>query len=268
VELPHCRAELVSADGRPKPRAVLYLHGGAFLACGLNTHRSLVARLSQDADAVVLNVGYRMLPRHAVTDAVTDCVDALKWLFRQGYPPSSVVVAGDSAGGLLAFMLTLNMIDRGAPTPAGIATVSPLTDLGSSRRLTHPNARRCSMFGSDALPIFAKYVEQCHRRLRAGGPHLAMVPPVDADLSRMPPVAIHAGADELLLHDAELMAQRLQTAGVRCDLHVWRGQIHDFPLAADILPEGRRAIRYLGDFINEVTVPRMSVTTSTSPPAA
>jgi acetyl esterase/lipase len=49
------------------------------------------------------------------------------------------------------------------------------------------------------------------------------------------------------------MAERLQYSGVRCDLHLWDGQIHDFPLAADILPEGRRAIRYIGDFIREVT---------------
>jgi acetyl esterase/lipase len=69
----------------------------------------------------------------------------------------------------------------------------------------------------------------------------------------LPPVTIHASSDELLLPDAELMAERLQISGVRCDLHLWDGQIHDFPLAADVLPEGRRAIRYLGDFIKEVT---------------
>lgn len=244
------------------------MHGGAFLACGLNTHRSLVARLSRAADAVVLNVGYRMLPRHRVTDAVADCLDGWRWLRRRGYPADSIVVAGDSAGGLLAFLATLQLIERGAAAPAGIATVSPLTDLGTPRRRTHRNARRCAMFASGVLPIFAKYVEQCHQRLDVGGVVRPLTPPVDADLTRLPPVTIHAGADELLLHDAELMAQRLQEAGVRCDLHVWRGQIHDFPLAADILPEGRRAIRYLGDFVNEVTVARQRVATSTRPPAA
>jgi acetyl esterase/lipase len=268
VALPHCRAELVSADGVSGSRAVLYLHGGAFLAYGLNTHRSLVARLSRAADAVVLNVGYRMLPKHSVSNAVADCVDAWKWLRRQGYPPSSVVVAGDSAGGMLAFMLALNMIELGDQAPAGVATVSPLTDLDSSRRLAHPNARRCAMFGHGVLPIFAKYVEQCHQRLSAAGSPCALVPPVDADLSQMPPVTIHASADELLLHDAELMARRLHEDGVRCDLHVWQGQIHDFPLAADILPEDRRAIRNLGEFIREVTVPRRLHTTVTSHPAA
>jgi acetyl esterase/lipase len=76
---------------------------------------------------------------------------------------------------------------------------------------------------------------------------------VDADLTSLPPVTIHASSDELLLPDAELMANRLEASGVRCDLHLWDGRIHDFPLAADVLPEGKRAIRYIGDFVKEVT---------------
>jgi acetyl esterase/lipase len=255
VKLPHCRAELVSADGISGRRAILYLHGGAFLTGGLNTHRSLVTRLSRAADAVVLNVDYRMLPSHTVSEAVDDCIDGLRWLHRHGYPSKSVVVAGDSAGGFLAFMFTLSVIEHGGAVPAGIATVSPLADLSSARKLVHPNARRCSMFSSGVLPSFTKYVNQCHRRLAAAGSERGLIAPVDANLSHMPPVMIHASADELLLADAELMARRLEAAGVRCDLHVWQGQIHDFPLAADLLPEGRRAIEYLGDFVCEVTVP-------------
>lgn len=49
--------------------------------------------------------------------------------------------------------------------------------------------------------------------------------------------------------------RRLAAADVPCDLHLWDGQIHDFPLAADVLPEGRAAIRYIGDFVKEVTGP-------------
>jgi len=165
VTLPHCRAELVSANGISRSRAVLYMHGGALLTCGLNSHRSLVARLSQAADAVVLNVGYRKLPKQSVAEALADCVEALQWLRRQGYPPRSLVIGGDSAGGLLAFLLTLNMIEQGDCAPAGVATFSPLIDLTPTRSLTHPNARQCSMFSSGAIPKFAEYVDRCHKRL-------------------------------------------------------------------------------------------------------
>ncbi|MGH3562037.1 MAG: alpha/beta hydrolase fold domain-containing protein, partial [Mycobacterium sp.] len=72
VRLDNCRAEWVEAPTRSSARAILYLHGGAFLTCGLNTHRALVGRLSQAADAGALNVGYRMLPLHPISDAIDD----------------------------------------------------------------------------------------------------------------------------------------------------------------------------------------------------
>lgn len=240
LRLDHCVAERVQARGTSAQRAILYLHGGAFLTCGLNTHRSLVARLSRAADACVLNVEYRMLPSHRISDAIDDGLSGLRWLIRRGYDPGQIVIAGDSAGGYLAFMTTLAALQAGLPKPAGIAAVSPFTDPDPTTKMGHRNADRCAMFPCGALPAFTRHLAQ-------------VTSPVDADLSSLPPVTIHASSDELLLPDAEVMAERLEAAGVPCDLHLWDGQIHDFPLAADVLPEGRRAIRYIGDFVKQVT---------------
>lgn len=254
VRLDDCVAEWVRAPGASSARAVLYLHGGAFLTCGLNTHRSLVTRLSKTADACVLNVDYRMLPSYQISDAIDDGLSGLRWLRGRGYDAEKIVVAGDSAGGYLAFMTTRAAIRNHLGTPAGIATVSPLTDADPAAKLAHRNAGRCSMFTCGALSVFIRYLRQAQLRERQGRSSGEVISPVDADLSPWPPVSIHVSADELLFPDAQLMAQRLGAAGIRCDLHVWKGQIHDFPLAADVLPEGRRAIRYIGDFVKEVTV--------------
>lgn len=242
ARLSHCVAERIQAARTSAQQAILYLHGGAFLTCGLNTHRSLAARLSRAANACVLNVGYRMLPSHRMSDAIEDALSGLRWLLRHGYSPEQIVVAGDSAGGYLAFMTVLAAQHSEKVKPAGIAVISPFTDANPAAKLRHRNADRCAMFPCGALSVFSRYL----LRARAASP-------VDADLSSLPPVTIHASSDELLLPDAEIMAQRLDTAGVRCDLHLWDGQIHDFPLAADVLPEGRRAIRYIGEFVQQVT---------------
>lgn len=252
IRLENCAAEWVHASGVPAKRAILYLHGGAFLTCGLNTHRSLVTRLSKAADAGVLTVGYRKLPTHQIADAIEDGMNGLRWLEERGYDGDQIVVAGDSAGGYLAFMVTLAAMRTRFVRPAGIAAISPFTDADPARKLRHRNARRCSMFTRAALSMFARYLGEA-RLPHDGGATARIESPVDADLSSLPPVAIHASSDELLLPDAELMAERLQFSGVRCDLHLWDRQIHDFPIAADILPEGRRAIAYIGDFIKEVT---------------
>ncbi len=253
VRLGHCAAEWVCAPGVSAEWAILYLHGGAFLTCGLNTHRSLVARLSKAANAAVLNVGYRKLPSHQVTDAIDDGMEGLRWLRDRGFDGEQVVVAGDSAGGYLAFMTTLLAIDSEVMKPAGVATVSPFTDVDPARKLRHRNARKCSMFTRGALSMFARYLSEAQVLEDRGSSERRVASPVDADLSSLPPVTIHVSSDELLLPDAELMAERLEASRVRCDLHLWDGQIHDFPLAADVLPEGRRAIRYLGDFVKDVT---------------
>ncbi|HEX4559870.1 MAG TPA: alpha/beta hydrolase [Mycobacterium sp.] len=253
VRLEHCTAEWICARGASPARAILYLHGGAFLTCGLNTHRSVVCRLSKAADAGVLTVGYRKLPSHQIADAIEDSLSGLRWLQQRGYDDDQIVVAGDSAGGYLAFMTTLAAIRTHLATPAGIAAVSPFTDPDPTRKLEHRNARKCSMFTRGALSMFARYLGEVHLPAGRGSSSARVASPVDADLSSLPPVTIHASSDELLLPDAELMAKRLEATGIRCDLHLWEGQIHDFPLAADILPEGRRAIRYIGDFVKDVT---------------
>lgn len=256
IRLDGCAAEWVRAPGVSSDRAILYLHGGAFITCGLNTHRSMVTRLSKAADAGVLAVEYRKLPTHQIADAIEDGMSGLRWLLDRGYDGDQLVVAGDSAGGYLAFMTTLAAMRTDLVRPAAVAAISPFTDADPARKLAHRNARRCSMFTSGALSMFARYLGEVRvpaGRGTSGSSTHRVESPVDADLSDLPPVTIHASSDELLTPDAELMAERLQDSGVRCELHLWDGQIHDFPLAADVLPEGRQAIRYIGDFIKRIT---------------
>ncbi|OBI43891.1 esterase [Mycobacterium colombiense] len=257
IRLDNCAAEWVRAPGVSGERAILYLHGGAFLTCGLNTHRSMVTRLSKAADAPILAVAYRKLPAHQITDAIDDGISGLRWLQDRGYDGDQIVVAGDSAGGYLAFMTTLLAIQDGIMEPAGVAAVSPFTDVDPVRKLKHRNARKCSMFTRRAFSRFAQFLSNA--QVVDGEGDTTVASPVDADLSLLPPVIIHASSDELLLADAELMAKRLEASGIHCDLHLWDGQIHDFPLAADVLPEGRRAIKYLGDFVKDVTAVRAKV---------
>lgn len=250
VALPNCPAELIRAPGTSGRSAILYLHGGAFLTCGLNTHRALASRLSAAADAFVLNVGYRMLPACGLADATQDALAGLTWLRRRGFGAERTVIAGDSAGGYLAFGTALRSLADGMVPAAGLAAISPLIDLNPARKLVHRNISRCSMFTGSALSAFARCVRRSQCRPCDAEPP---IDPAVADLTGLPPVMIHVGADELLLADSELMAGRLADAHTSCELHVWNGQVHDFPLAADILPEGRRAIGYLGDFVKGVT---------------
>jgi acetyl esterase/lipase len=251
IVLPHCRAEWVRAERSGTARAILYFHGGAFLTCGLNTHRALVSCLSRSADAPVLSVGYRMLPRYPISSAVADALDGYRWLCETGYGAGDVVVAGDSAGGYLAFMTALSIPAAGLPKPAGVVAISPLTDIRPDR--AGCEKVRCSVFPLEAAAVFARYLARAQSRITVHGEPGPLASPVAEDLRGMPPVMIHAGADELLRGDAELMADRLRVSGVPCDLHLWQGQVHAFAVAAHATPESRRAIGMIGQFVQDVT---------------
>src|SRR5262249_5023927 len=101
VNLPHASAQLVRAPGvlpaDGTRRVVLYLHGGAFLTCGVNSHSRIVNAMSKFADAPVLAVDYRLIPKHSIGIALDDCYDGYRWLRASGYQPDQIVLAGDSA---------------------------------------------------------------------------------------------------------------------------------------------------------------------------
>jgi acetyl esterase/lipase len=227
-------------------KAILYFHGGAFLTCGLNTHRRLVSRISAAAEQPVLNVGYRQMPYEPIDESVSDGVDGFRWLLEQGYRPQDVTIAGDSAGGYLAFSVARAVIDRGYGRPAGVVALSPLLDFDPAGKKAHRNAHRCQTFPLHAV---AKLTDVSLRLDTRRGITIRRTDPVNMPLADMPPAMIHVGSREVLMADAELMANRLVSAGVPCDLQVWEKQVHVFQAAASWVPEARRAIDEIGTFV-------------------
>jgi acetyl esterase/lipase len=173
-------------------------------------------------------------------------VTAYLRLLDRGYKPSRIVVAGDSAGGYLAFAAPLRALSEGLPAPAGIVALSPLTDLDHTAKLAHANARLDPYIPVSRLPLLYE--------LWQDGPD-PLVCPVDADLAQLPPTLIQAGSSEALLCDAELMAARLAAADVPCRLQIWERQLHVFQAYSQVIPEGFSAIAEIGSFIRARVTP-------------
>lgn len=244
-----CAAEWVYGAGvSPTTRKViLYFHGGGFVACGLRTHRRMIARISQAAGMPVLSVAYRMPPRVTIDTSIRDCVDAYRWLLDLGYAADDIVVGGDSAGGYLAFMAPLYALRDGLPRPAGIVALSPFTDLDIDTKVVHANAAIDPFIPA---PRMWDMVRTCFPGADYTDPWLS---PVHADLRGLPPTLVQAGSIEVLLADAELLAERLGAADVPCTLQIWEGQMHVFQIFADVSREGLAAIREIGAFARRVT---------------
>jgi acetyl esterase/lipase len=207
----------------------------------MGTHRRIVERLAERTGMTVLSVDYRQLPKGRLDDSVSDCEDAYQWLLRQGHPADRIVLAGDSAGGHLAFATALRLRDDGAPVPAGVVGLSPWLDFDHMAKIRHHNARRDAYIPARRLRKVGRMVVGAHPELHHS--------PVNADLTGMPPSLIICAEGEVLRVDAELMAERLVEAGVPCTLQIWEGQVHAFPVLTELTPESGLALEEILAFV-------------------
>lgn len=223
--------------------AIIYFHGGGWICCGLNTHRPLVARLSAAAGVPVLSVDYRMIPAVKFEAEVEDCLTAYRWLLDQGLEAANIVVAGDSAGGYMAFATVLRAREDDIPLPAAIVALSPMLDMDLAGKSAHVNA---TLDPSAPLPLLERFLEVFLSDADLTDPRIS---PIQADLSGMPPTFLSIGSTEVLAHDSELMARRLVAAGVPTTLQVWEGQLHVFQAYSPLVPEAKTAIAGIGAYV-------------------
>nr|WP_286167756.1 alpha/beta hydrolase [Mycolicibacter senuensis] len=257
IGLPTATARLVRAAWVPPAdgngRVVLYLQGGAFVACGPNSHSRLVHSLSKFADSPVLVVNYRLLPKHSVTMALDDCHDAYRWLRDRGYRPEQIVLAGDSAGGYLAMSLAQRLLRQAAEAPAALVGISPSLQLAAGPKRAHPNMRTDAMFPPNAFDALVALITRAARADTSGRAGAPLYEPLDHVEPGLPPTLIHVSGSEVLLHDAQLAVQKLVMAGVPTQVRVWPGQVHDFQVVAPLVPEADRSLREIGDYIRRAT---------------
>jgi epsilon-lactone hydrolase len=256
VNLRNASAQLVRAPGvlpaDGTRRVVVYLHGGAFLTCGANSHGRLVEALSKFADSPVLVVNYRLLPKHSVGMALDDCHDGYQWLRVRGYQPDQIVLAGDSAGGYLALSLAQRLQQEGEE-PAALVAISPLLQLAKEYKQAHPNIETDAVFPPKAFDALVHLVASSAEKHKVDGKPEEIYEPLEHIKPGLPRTLIHVSGSEVLLHDARLAATRLAAVGVPAEVRVWPGQVHDFQLAAPVVPEAIRSLRQIGDYIREAT---------------
>jgi acetyl esterase/lipase len=75
------------------------------------------------------------------------------------------------------------------------------------------------------------------------------VSPVFANVEGLSPLYIQVGEDEILLSDSERIADECIAAGIEVELEVWPGMWHVFQVFIGKMPEARRAIDKIGNYI-------------------
>ncbi len=243
IEVAGIPAEWSTTPEAEARRAVLYLHGGGYMAGSIVSHRYVAVEIGRAAQARTLALGYRLAPEHPYPAQLEDTLAAYSKLRDQGFAPSDIAVGGDSAGGNLTLALLLALRERGLPMPACGWLISPWSDLTASGATMQSKAAVDPMISKPYL------LELAHAF--SGGRPIAdpLISPQFADLAGLPPLLIQVGSDETLLDDAVTLAGRAGAAGVAVTLEVWPDMIHAFPMFFPQVAASRRATEHAGAFM-------------------
>jgi cation diffusion facilitator CzcD-associated flavoprotein CzcO/acetyl esterase/lipase len=236
----------ISAPGAVEGRAILYLHGGAYVVGSPRTHRAMGAQIAVAGGALAYLLDYRRGPEHKHPAALEDALAAYRELLDSGLDAGSIVVAGDSAGAGLAISLATRLRRAGEPMPAGLALLNGWFDLTLSGASTFANARR------DA-GLTRPWTLAGGELYRGGAdPTDPELSPIRADLAGLPPIYLQVGTDDLLLNDSERLAERARAAGVDLAYRRFEGMWHDFQLGAPLLREAEEAFADLGGALQDL----------------
>ena len=236
------RAEWLRHPDDLPGHVLLYIHGGAYVMGSPLTHRGLVARIARASGIAALQIDYRLAPEHPFPAALDDVLAAYDWLGAQGYAPTQIVLAGDSAGAGLAMALLLSLRERGLALPRAALLLSPWVDLVGEGESVYTRRDQDPYLTPDLIRLVPLY---CGTH----NPREPLISPVFADLHGLPPLLIQVGNDEILLSDATRLAERARAAGVQVELTIWPGMWHVWQLFAPWLPEAREAIEQMASFV-------------------
>ncbi|MGH6828080.1 MAG: alpha/beta hydrolase fold domain-containing protein [Rhizomicrobium sp.] len=227
-------------------RTILYFHGGGFISGDPETHRAFSGKLAEIGEADCFSVRYRLAPDYVFPAPVRDGIDAYRALIAAGVENRQVVLAGDGAGGGLAFAVALAIRNAGLAMPAAIAAMSPWADLSLSGWSLLRNQKSDPVLDWELL-------FQCARHyLRKANPADAYASPAFANLKDFPPVMVHAGSAEILRDDASKLGDRAAEAQTSMSVEIYDGLGHLFQCDSRS-SEAKVSFSRLGQFIRSKT---------------
>ncbi len=257
---PHINASLIVPRDELRGGYILYLHGGGYTCGTMDYAKGFASVLSAECGMKVVCSGYRLAPEAPYPAALDDVYAAYTAMLEKGIHPSEIILAGESAGGGLAFSLALRLRDEGMESPAGIIAISPWCDLTLSGESYAENREADPSLTRERLAYFAdcytgeytdsdgkERIGKCPERGDTKKKTDPYVSPVFAELQGLPPSLIFAGQDEILLSDSREMKRRLTEAGCAVTLIERANMWHAYLLYG--LKSSKKDFEIINDFV-------------------
>lgn len=207
----------------PAEKAVIYLHGGAFVNQPDDRHYRIPDDIATYSGAEVNFFIYPKAPSHTYKEAYA-LVEELYLELTERFGEGNVILMGDSAGATMSLCLCEVFRNKNIPLPSQLILYSPVANLS----LSHPDIAkifpRDPMQGVDGLRLYAK---------AWAGEEDVLSPvlnPVKTDLSLLPKTTIFAGTTEIFNPELRDFVRRCEEKGSDVTLYQYKGMYHCFVL--------------------------------------
>lgn len=227
-----------SGDG-PHP-TVVFIHGGAWFFGGLGSHDLACRELCRKVDAVVIALDYRLAPEFQFPNGLEDCLAAVEWIAGNvadfGGDADRIALAGDSAGGNLAAVVSQEFAARGETPIAAQLLIYPATDVSQdypSRELYNKGY----FLEQEVLNMATCYATDLEQVLDP-----RMSPLLYPKLDTLPPTAVVTAEFDPIRDQGEAYTDALEAAGVRVLRQRFDGLVHGFLHFGPFVPAAQAAI--------------------------
>jgi len=229
--------------------AIVWCHGGGWIAGDLDSFDHVVRELANASGAVCVSVDYRLAPEHPFPAGVQDAHAAVAWAIghgseQLGFDGARVCVGGDSAGGALAASAALHERRR----VRAQLLVYPALDA----RMASPSYAE---FADDAVLPAVTMAECWAAYLDGHDPDDPEASPLAGDVGGAPAAYVAVAAHDVLRDDGLAYAQALREAGVEAETEVFAGMVHGFLRFGGVVDAAHEAIGAIGDAARSAIAP-------------
>jgi cation diffusion facilitator CzcD-associated flavoprotein CzcO/acetyl esterase/lipase len=209
----------------PGPHPIVaYFHGGGWVLGNHYSDDPICRDLCRQSGCIVISANYRHAPEDRFPAAIDDGFAAVKWIAANaeslGGIPGQLAVAGWSAGGNVAAVVSQLAHQAGGPAIAGQMLINPVTDSDFTRPSYIENGEGYFLTANLMHWFWDHYADPADRADPKASPIRA------ESLAGLPPAAIFTSEFDPLRDEGEAYAAALEKAGVPVRYHPGRGQIH------------------------------------------
>jgi acetyl esterase len=233
---------------------LVYFHGGGWVLGNLDSADHTCRYLANSASCIVVSVNYRKAPEFKFPTAVNDAFSAVCWVVDNCREfmgdPNRIGIAGDSAGGNLAAVVSLMFRERILHHKLLYQIlIYPVTCYqANTPSYQQYGGGECGLSAAEMQWFWQQYLTDENE-----GKNPYASPLFAENLAGLPPAFIITAEYDILRSEAEEYALKLQDAGVSVQLKQYDGMIHSFVGLALVVDGGKEALRDIAAYMRKMS---------------